>query len=548
VRQYTYQVPGSQNLTISCNGVPIYCKGGDWGMDEAMKRIPRARLEAEIRMHQQANYTIIRNWVGQSTGEDFYELCDKYGIMIWDEFFQPNPSDGPNPTDLPLYMANVREKILRFRSHPSVMLWCARNEGFPPKEIDDSLKQMLGELDSGRLYQPSSTSGRGVHSGGPYYWREPKEYYRVDAPFKTEIGSVSVPTLESIHGFMPPEDWESINDDWAEHDLAKGAQGGDRYPGELNDRYGTVVNLPDFVRKAQLANYEAFRAMYEGRECALFAPSTGVITWMSNPAQPSFVWQLYCHDLEPNSSLFAVRKACEPVHVMMNEPTGHAEVINNQGEAFSGQAAVTVYNLDGTAAGQQQTFPVSAAPSAASDLGAITWPENMTPMHFVKLILTNATGAVVSNNFYWHTNVAAAPKKVQNFQDLNQLAPVALSIEGTRHDADGKMLLDVKLKNPTAHVALMAHLQLRRKTSGERVLPVYYSDNYVSLVPGETKTISIEAAESDLQGDVPCVMLDGWNVSTTEQSSPSLAISNNAEALPSSVPSHDFKIVPGKKY
>ena len=100
VRQYLYEVPNSQNLTISCNGVPIFCKGGDWGMDEAMKRIPRYRLEAEIRMHQMANYTIIRNWVGQSTSEDFYEL--------WDEFFQPNPHDGPNPTDLPLYMANVR--------------------------------------------------------------------------------------------------------------------------------------------------------------------------------------------------------------------------------------------------------------------------------------------------------------------------------------------------------------------------------------------------------------------------------------------------------
>ena len=167
------------------------------------------------------------------------------------------------------------------------MLWCARNEGFPPKEIDAALKQMLGELDSGRLYQPSSTSGRGVHSGGPYYWREPRAYYRVDAPFKTEIGSVSVPTLESIHGFMPSQDWESINDDWAEHDLAKGAQGGDKYPGALNDRYGKVVNLPDFVRKAQLANYEAFRAMYEGRECALFAPATGVITWMSIPRSPA---------------------------------------------------------------------------------------------------------------------------------------------------------------------------------------------------------------------------------------------------------------------
>ena len=65
-------------------------------------------------MHQLANLNIIRNWVGQSTSEDFYELCDKYGILLWDEFFQPNPTDGPNPDDLDTYIANVRDKILRY--------------------------------------------------------------------------------------------------------------------------------------------------------------------------------------------------------------------------------------------------------------------------------------------------------------------------------------------------------------------------------------------------------------------------------------------------
>ena len=230
IRKITYAVPGSDNLTLSVNGVPVVAKGGDWGMDEAMKRIPRARLEAQIRMHKLANYTIIRNWVGQSTSEDFYDLCDKYGILLWDEFFQPNPSDGPNPPDTALYLANVREKILRFRSHPCIALWCGRNEGFPPPDINTGIQALMDELDTHRLYQPSSTDGRGVHSGGPYRWQTPRAYYRVDAPFKTEIGSVSIPTLEAVQAMMPPKDWETINDDWAEHDLLRGAQAGDSYP------------------------------------------------------------------------------------------------------------------------------------------------------------------------------------------------------------------------------------------------------------------------------------------------------------------------------
>ena len=354
VRKISYSVPGTDNLTISVNGVPIFIRGGNWGLDEALKRIPRERLEAEIRMHALANLNLIRNWVGQSTGEDFYELCDKYGILLWDEFFQPNPADGPNPTDIDTYIANVREKILRFRNHPSVAVWCARNEGFPPKEIDAELRKLMAELEPTRRYQPSSTDGAGVRSHGPYFWRTPREYYEVtDDFFKTETGSVSVPTLESVHGMMPRKDWETINDDWAAHDLAKGNQHGDLYPLILAGRYGPIANLADFVRKAQMANFEAFRAMYEGRNALLFHPTTAVITWMSNPAQPSFVWQIYDYDLEPMSSYFAVMHASELVHIQFNEATGEVQVINNLAEPLEAAVAhITVYNLDGTRASQ----------------------------------------------------------------------------------------------------------------------------------------------------------------------------------------------------
>src|ERR1700735_4844542 len=118
-----------------------------------MKLTPLERLEAQIRMHKLANLNMIRNWVGQSTSEDFFELCDKYGLLVWDEFFQPNPSDGPDPTDLETYMANVRDTVLRYRNHASIVLWCARNEGEPPQAINEAMKKMLDELDPTRLYQ-----------------------------------------------------------------------------------------------------------------------------------------------------------------------------------------------------------------------------------------------------------------------------------------------------------------------------------------------------------------------------------------------------------
>ena len=506
IRQITYSVPGSPNLTVSVNGVPILCKGGDWGMDEALKRISAKRIDAEVRMHKLANTTIIRNWVGQSTSEYLYNACDKYGILLWDEFFQPNPGDGPNPIDDTLYLANVREKILRYRSHPSIAIWCARNEGNPPPVIDAGIKTLMHKLDPNRLYQPSSTSGRGVNSGGPYFWRAPRFYYNFGAAFKTEIGSVSIPTLESIQSMMPKKDWSQINEDWAEHDLTAGASGGDWYPQTLAKRYGPISSLADFARKGQMANYEAFRAMYEGRNAKLFNPVTGVITWMSNPAQPSFVWQLYSWDLEPNASLFGVEKACQPVHIQMNQNNWHVMVINNTPSDLNNYSArMTVYNMNGTV-GSSKTTTLNAGRSAATDIGVLTFPINLSPVHFIKLQLINSQGAVVSDNFYWRST------DEDNFAALNTMPMVSLSATASTKSVNGLLTMTVHLKNNSHSPALMAHLQLAHGRNNQRVLPAFYSDNYVSLLPQESKEITIDAAVGDLKGELPVVLVDGWNV------------------------------------
>src|SRR5208283_4153884 len=205
---------------------------------EALKRIPRERLEAQLRFHKEANYDMIRNWVGQSTSDDFYDLCDHYGLMIWDEFFEANRGDGPSATDVPLYLANVREKVLRYRNHPSIALWCGRNESDPaPPALAAGISNIMKELEPSRMYHANSDEGRGVHSNGPYYWRTPAEFYtyptsgRSAEIFKTELGSASIPTRESILAWMPEKDAENFpNDDWAEHELARDADNGNTYP------------------------------------------------------------------------------------------------------------------------------------------------------------------------------------------------------------------------------------------------------------------------------------------------------------------------------
>jgi mannosylglycoprotein endo-beta-mannosidase len=526
IRKIEYQVAGSENLTLSVNGVRVMARGGNWGLDDGMKRIPRERLDAQFHMHALANLNIIRNWVGQSTSPDFYDMADKYGILLWDEFFQPNPNDGPDVSDIPTYLANVTDKVLRYRNHPSIALWCARNEGYPPKELDDTLQTLMSRLDPTRLYQSNSSAGRGVASHGPYYWRSPRFFYVIHESFKTETGSVSIPTIESIQGMMPQKDWETINDDWAQHDMAAGAQRGNEFPTSLAVRYGHIRNLADFVQKGQLATYEAFRAMYEGRNAAMFKTTTGVITWMSHPAQPSFVWQLYHYDLEPNAALYAVKKAAETVHVQFNEETRDIQVVNNRPDALTALTVkALIYRFDGTL-DSQKSYPLAQVPGSNTVKAAqIEVSARISPVYFIKLELNDASGQLLSSNFYWQ-HVAQ-----DQFEGLMNLPTVTLDAEASARADGDNTVLTVTLHNNTSHVALLSHLQLHQKKSGRRVLPVFYSDNYISLPPGESSTVSVEAATKDLQGDGPLIEVDGYNVDVKPVDGP-VSIATNLNAQP----------------
>ncbi len=565
--------------------------------------------------HQLANYVMIRNWVGQSTGEDFYSACDKYGILIWDEMFQANQSDGPpvggrpasgdTPEALALrketiqmYLDNAREKVVRFRSHPSIALWCGRNESNPaPQEVADGLVKLTSELDPARFYQPNSGDGRGVRSGGPYSWRAPVSFFGpvsaavgpapgaipgrrgqldrasdeiltaagfpgggapggggrgrggfgggfggpggVLEPFKTELGSVSIPTLEAIKAMMPEKDLYDLNDDWAEHDLCRGAQQGNTFPAMISQRYGAIAtrDLPDFVRKSQLAMYETYRAMYEGRMAKMFAPCDAVLTWMSNPSQPSFVWQIYSYDLEPLAALYGAQKGCEPLHIQMNANDFHVMVINSQPAAKENlQALVRVFNMDGTKKAER-TILVTAGACAATDLGAIAWPEGLSTVHFITLELHDAAGKVLSDNFYWRTTAQAAAGAApaggvglgragfgappEDFSAMETMPTAQINVAAIPvQNAEPGRTFSVTVSNLTKIPAIQIHLQLRNAATQQRILPVFYSENYVSLMPGESRTITIQSPWKNQGGALPVIAVDGWNVTTADLSKP----------------------------
>ena len=249
IRKIDYQVPDSENLTISVNGVKVMVRGGDWGLDEAMKRVPLERLDAQFHLHALANLNMIRNWVGQSTSPDFYDLADKYGILLWDEFFQPNPCGRAEPGR---------------HSHLS----CERKGqgGAVPQSSFDcgvvrAQRRLSAQIAGRRVEEADGGTGSdapvpielGRRAGRLVAWAILLARATLLLSLERELqdgdGSVSVPTMESIQGMMPEKDWETINDDWAQHDMASGAQRGNEYPSTLAKRYGPFAISRTLFRK-----------------------------------------------------------------------------------------------------------------------------------------------------------------------------------------------------------------------------------------------------------------------------------------------------------
>ena len=489
-------------LVVKVNGQKIFCNGGNWGMDDALKRISRERLEPYIRLHRDAHLDMIRNWVGQSTSEAFYDLCDKYGILVWNDFWMSTEDWNYVPADQKLFLNNVADTIKRFRNHPCIALWCPRNEGVPPEPMNLEMDQLSRQLDGTRYYQPNSRLVN-LRTSGPWS-NEPLEKYftELNHGFGTELGASSIPSAEVMRSMMAEEDLWPPGDVWAYHDFhSKGAGDRDSIMSQITRRYGEAANLDDLCRKAQMVNYETYRAMFEGFNSRLWKDCSGVLLWMSHPSWPSVAWQLYSWDYEPNASYFGAKKANEPVHIQMNLPDCQIAVINHHfAPLANASVTATIYDLAGQEELTRKTN-FTAAANSYTDVFTLDWPQDKT--HFLCLELRDKTGRLLSENFYWHA------RNDEQLQELNALPQVALTGKIQVFDAADQTVIKGKLTNSSLVPALAIKLTLYDAETGKRILPAYYNDNYFSLLPGETRDFRIECqvTQSKMRID-----LGGWNI------------------------------------
>ncbi len=358
IKEYTYDTTNN-TLHLHINGVPVFVKGANWGMSEYMLRCRGKEYQTKLRLHHEMHFNMIRNWLGSTTDEEFYEMCDKYGLMVWDDFWI---NSNPNlPYDLNVFNNNMIEKIKRVRNHPCLAVWCGDNESNPQPPLEGWMAENIKTFDGGdRYFQPNSHAGN-LTGSGPWGAFDPR-YYFTEYPdgsegdpergwgFRTEIGTAAVPNFESFIKFMPKENWWPRDEMWNLHYFGQSAFNAapDRYDAAIAKGYGKPAGIEDYCRKAQLVNIESNKAMYEGWLDRMWDDASGIMCWMGQSAYPSMVWQTYDYYYDPTGVYWGTRSACEPLHIFWNPVNDAVKIANTTAENYRDlKAEVTVYNLDG---------------------------------------------------------------------------------------------------------------------------------------------------------------------------------------------------------
>lgn len=669
IRKYDYKmvnnVVGYPVLTFFINGQKIYLKGGNWGMSEYLLRCHGKEYETKVKLHKDMNYNMIRLWTGCVTDDEFYDYCDKYGIMVWDDFWlYVAYNDVAQPE---VFKANALDKVRRLRNHPSIAIWCGANETHPAPDLDNYLREVIAKEDNNdRLYKSCSNqdglSGSGwwgnqpprhhfETSGSNLAFNTPAYPYGIDYGYgmRTEIGTATFPTFESVKEFIPQKEWWPLptneqlkNDDgnvWNKHFFGKEASNANpvNYKNSVNIQYGESSGLEEFCERAQMLNLEVMKGMYEAWNDKMWNDAAGLLIWMSHPAYPSFVWQTYDYYYDPTGAYWGAKKACEPLHIQWNASNNSIKIINTTAKELKGAIAkATIYDLNGKevlAYGQTKQVDVAASNIAEAftlnfnpfniaygknavasssmsvsksaslvtdgnagsrwesecadpqwiyiDLGkeenienvilkwetacakeyelqvsndAKEWKaiytnkdgkggtenikmkpvaaryvklagisratqfgyslseleiygekpkgiEELTPLHFIKLKLTDAKDNLLSENFYWRNGV-----KDLDYTLLNTLPEANLSCRLVDKSMMGEGKVKLLIKNISETVAFANRLRLVNEVTQERILPVIMSDNYVTLMPGEEKVISIEMEPKLLKDGVSILL------------------------------------------
>jgi exo-1,4-beta-D-glucosaminidase len=532
------------------NGRPILIRGAGWAPDMFLRDDPK-RMAAEFSYVRNLGLNAIRS-EGKLEDGRFYDLADRDGIMIlpgWEccDKWESAARTGGAPWDAAdekVAAASMASEARLLRNHPSVIGFLIGSDNAPPPAL---AKMYVRTLHAENWPLPivaaasdqgtAQTGPSGMKMTGPYAWVPPSYWYanKLGGAFgfnsETSAGA-SIPPLQDLNRMLSPQELQAL---WKypqvrQYHAAAAWSPFSRitpFDTALARRYGAPRSLADYLAKAQLENYDDVRAQFEAFDAHMDAanPATGVIYWMLNNAWPSLHWHLYDYYLDPAGAYFGAKEANQPVHIQYSYDTREIVLVNHTLLGERGlQASIRVRNLDGSIRYQRRLRDVDIAGNSAREVAALPALTGLSRTYFVELALTGADGKPVSRNVYWlatvpdsldwaHSNWYLTP--VSQYADLTalQTLPTAASVVRAtlrRNGAEDIVTVTLAVPASSRTVALFQHLSIERSAGGPPVLPILWSDNDVTLWPGESLGLTARFAAQG--AEAPVLEVTGWNV------------------------------------
>jgi mannosylglycoprotein endo-beta-mannosidase len=516
----------TRSMQFYVNGQRIFIKGGNWIISDAMLRFSRQRYDAEIRFHRDMNLNLIRIWGGAITERpEFYEACDKYGLLVMQDFWMSGDCNGrwldPKkledqwvrrgyPDDHDLFIHSASDMIKMIRNHPSLAVWCGGNEITPPENILTALTDsIIPALDGTRKFITYSNSDSmsynfiGGNGDGPYTIQPIERFWQERTfPFNSEVGSVGIGDLRSLERFIPvsnlliPQQSSALDSVWRYHKFMG--------YGKQMEPYGTPSNLDEYAEIAQLLNYNQYRALAEGFTAHKWDWYTGYIIWKTQNPWTALRGQMYDYYLDPNAGLYGLHSGNEPIHVMCNPVDGMVMAVNHR---FSAQRdlmlRVEAFDMQGKRSLITQVFVYIKAQSAKNILSVQRAIEKIGKEHgcFIRLQLLKSEDDVVSENLYW------LPNESGEFTGLRSYQQPDTQVMCRRQDNG---MVEISIENSEGgNIAFFNRISLVSTKTKKRVLPVFFSDNYISIAPGEKKVVTLDPVTQF--GSDHMISLRPWN-------------------------------------
>lgn len=552
IRSVTSRLTAQGYRQFLINGKPVLIRGAGWAPDMFLRDDPQ-RMEAEFSYVRNLGLNTIRS-EGKLENARFYDLADRNGIMIlagWEccDKWESAAKTGGAPwdaADMQVAQASMASEARLLRNHPSVIGFLIGSDHAPPpplaKMYMDTLKAegWTAPIIAAAADKTTAETGpSGMKMTGPYAWVPPAYWYADQQGgafgFNAETSAgADIPRMEDLTRMLSPLEQEAL---WKYPNVRQYHASADwstfaslaPFTTALGKRYGAPRSLADYVAKAQLENYANTRAQFEAYNAHMDAakPATGVIYWMLNNAWPSLHWHLYDYFLNPAGAYFGAKKANEPVHIQYAYDTRAVVLVNHTLTAQQGlRGHIRLRNLDGSVRYERRLQDLGVAGNRTRQVAVIPTPDGLSSVYFVELELASADGTPISRNVYWlptQADVLDWPRSnwyltpVTRYADLTALQslPQATSqVHASVRHAGPDDVLTVTLAVPpaSAAVALFQHVRITRSAQGDTVVPIRWSDNDVTLWPGESITLTAHYASQGATS--PVVEVSGWNVPT----------------------------------